>query len=171
MPMEPRSSGPLSASPGRREEVEDLDLLERRLLDEFQHHFPLSSAPFAQVAERLGVGEREVIDTLRSLQERGYISRIGPVFRARRVGASTLAAMAVPRGRLEAVARYVNAFDEVNHNYERDHRFNLWFVVTAPDPARLRQVLEQIEEHTGLSVMSLPLQRAFHIDLGFPLWS
>ncbi len=171
MPMELRHvARSVPARPPKRE-TEGLSRLEKRLLNEFQHHFPLSSAPFARIAERLGVGEKEVLDTLKSLQERGYISRIGPVFKARRVGVSTLAAMAVPRRRLERVARYVSSFDEVNHNYEREHRFNLWFVVTASDQVRLQQVLEEIENHTGLLVMSLPLERAFHIDLGFPLWS
>ncbi len=163
---------PASASFLREREGENvLSLLEKRLLDEFQHHFPLTSSPFAEIAKRLGVCEREVLETLKSLQERGYISRIGPVFRPRRVGVSTLAAMAVPRNRLERVARYINAYDEVNHNYEREHHYNLWFVVTACHRQRLQQVVEEIESHTGLPVMMLPLEKAFHIDLGFPLWS
>ncbi len=160
-----------SVSTQRREGICDLNGLEKRLLDEFQHRFPLCSAPFATIAKRLGVTEQQVIESLGSLQERGYISRIGPVFRAKRIGVSTLAAMAVPRQRLEKVARYISAYDEVNHNYEREHRFNLWFVITAPDQERLREVVKSIERDTGLTVMTLPMERAFHIDLGFPLWS
>jgi len=147
-----------------------LSPLEKRLLNEFQHGLPLSSTPFAEVARRLETSEEQVLHLLGTLQSRGYISRVGPVFKARRIGSSTLAAMAVPAGRLEAVANYISSYDEVNHNYERHHRLNLWFVITAPDQERLEQVLAEIEAHSGLPVMSLPLIKSYHIDLGFPLW-
>ena len=147
-----------------------LTALEKCLLNEYQRGFPLSPAPYAEIAGQLGITESDVIRTLGALQERGYISRIGPVFAPRRAGSSTLAAMAVPAERLETVAQYVSRFAEVNHNYEREHAFNLWFVVTAPDDAHVQQVLDAIEAGTGISVLDLPLERPFYIDLGFPLW-
>ena len=159
----------LARQPGPEDEPA-LSRLDRQLLDAYQRAFPLSPRPFAVIARALGVSESRVIERFRVLQERGYVVRIGPVFRPRRIGASTLAAMAVPPGRLAAVAELVNGYDEVNHNYERDHTFNLWFVVTAPNEARLRAVLTEIEERTGLQVLDLPMEHDYHIDLGFPLW-
>jgi len=146
--------------------------LEKRLLNDFQRDFPLGPRPYAVLAERLGVSEPDVLAALARLQEQGAISRVGPVFRPNRVGASTLAAMAVPAERLEAVAALVSAYPEVNHNYERTHRYNLWFVVTATDRTRLDGVLADIEARSGLPVLDLPLQEDYHIDLGFELqWS
>ena len=78
--------------------------------------------------------------------------------------------MAVPRERLQSVAEIVSGYDEVNHNYEREHAFNLWFVVTAKDERAVADVLADVRRRTGLAVMDLPLVEAFHIDLGFPLW-
>jgi DNA-binding Lrp family transcriptional regulator len=147
-----------------------LSALEKCLLDEYQRGFPLSPAPYAEIARQLGVTEAEVIGTLYALQQRGLVSRVGPVFAPHRAGASTLAAMAVPGERLADVAATVSRFDEVNHNYQREHAFNLWFVVTAPDAGRVSQVLDEIESLTGIRVMDLPLERTFYIDLGFPLW-
>lgn len=147
-----------------------LTRLEKRLLDEFQRGFPLSVAPFAEMAGRLGTSEEMILTLLRSMLERGIISRVGPVFRPKKVGASTLAAMAVPEDRLESVAADISGYKEVNHNYEREHSFNLWFVVTARDQERIDQILDEIEQRTGLSVLDLPMLQQFHIDLGFPLW-
>jgi DNA-binding Lrp family transcriptional regulator len=147
-----------------------LSALEKCLLNEYQRGFPLCESPYAEIGRQLGVSETEVIDTLRLLQQRGLISRVGPVFKPNRAGASTLAAMAVPEARLDAVAALVSACDEVNHNYEREHHFNLWFVVTAPDAERVRAVLDDIEARTGIAVLDLPLECSFYIDLGFPLW-
>jgi DNA-binding Lrp family transcriptional regulator len=147
----------------------NLNALERRLVDEFQHGFPLEARPYARIAEALGVSEREVMEALERLQSRGVVSRVGPVLRPNRLGVSTLAAMAVPADRLEAVAALVSARPEVNHNYEREHRFNLWFVVTAPDRRHLERVLAGLERDTGLAVLDLPMLEDYFIDLGFPL--
>jgi DNA-binding Lrp family transcriptional regulator len=110
-----------------------------------------------------------VLETLKRLQTEGVVSRVGAVFRPNRVGASTLAAMAVPEEQLEEIAAIVNEFDEVNHNYEREHDYNLWFVVVARDEERLQQVLLEIEARCGFSVLDLPLLEEFFIDLGFDL--
>lgn len=147
-----------------------LSALEKCLLNEYQRGFPLCASPFAVIADQQGVTEEEVIETLESLQQRGLVSRIGPVFAPQRAGASTLAALSVPGEELQRVADIVSDFEEVNHNYEREHSFNLWFVVTAKDEAHVQRVLDAIEEQTGLAVLNLPLERSFYIDLGFPLW-
>lgn len=147
-----------------------LDALDRRLLDDFQHDVPICAEPYAAMAERLGSDEETVIARLASLEDRGYLSRVGPVFRPRTLGASTLAAMAVPPARLQVIADTVSSYVEVNHNYEREHEFNLWFVVTAKDERAVAAVLDDVRRRTGLAVMDLPLLEEFHIDLGFPLW-
>ncbi len=150
-------------------DAERLDPLEKRLLNDFQHDLPLVSRPFAAMAEQLGCREEEVIAMLQSLRERGFVSRVGAVFRANTIGASTLAAMAVPEDELEAVAELVNGYREVNHNYQREHRFNLWFVVTAGNDAALQRVLDDIEQRSGHPVLRLPMLADYHIDLGFEL--
>lgn len=142
---------------------------EKRLLDEYQRGLPLEPRPFARVAEVLGLTEEQVIDCLLRLQQAGVVSRVGPVFRPNRIGVSTLAALAVPPESLEAVADVVSAFAEVNHNYEREHHYNLWFVATAPDAERLAQVLSAIAAATGLEPLDLPMLEDYFIDLGFRL--
>ena len=143
--------------------------LEKRLLNDFQHGLTLSPTPFADMAEKLGVDEATVIEHLNKLQKQGAISRVGAVFSPNRVGVSTLAAMSIPEAEIESVADIVNAFAEVNHNYEREHDFNLWFVVTADDDDHLNQVLQEIERRSGYAVMNLPMMQDYFIDLGFEL--
>lgn len=143
--------------------------LEKRLLNDFQHDLPLSATPYADMAAQLGVSENEVLNTVRKLQHDGVISRVGPVFTPNRIGVSTLAAMSIPQQELECVARIISAFPEVNHNYERDHEFNLWFVVTACSEEHLDIVLHEIEQHAEYPLMSLPMLEDYFIDLGFKL--
>ncbi len=143
--------------------------LDRRLLDGYQRDFPLASEPFAAIADELGVDERTVLGRLEYLKRFGAVSRVGPVVQPNRVGASTLAALAVPAERLESVADIVSAFPQVNHNYEREHEFNLWFVVTAADRGAVDRVLTDIEMATGLQPLDLPMLEDYFIDLGFAL--
>lgn len=147
----------------------DYTPLQRALLNNYQQGFPLSTRPYAELAEQLGVSEHEVIQTLKDLQDNKTISRVGPVFRVGSVGTSTLAAIAVPEERLEEVAALVSNYDAVNHNYEREHEFNLWFVATAADEDDLQDTLHDIEQRSGLKVMVLPMLEDYHIDLGFDL--
>jgi len=141
--------------------------LDKRLLRMFQKDMPMDRHPYARMAEMLGTSEDEVIAALERLRSEGAISRIGAVFRPNRIGCSTLAAMAVPDDRLEAVAAVVTRREEVNHNYERSHYLNLWFVVTAADEGAVGRTLAGIEEETGLAVLDLPMIEDYHLDLGF----
>lgn len=143
--------------------------LERRLLDEWQRDFPLVPRPYAAMAERLGIEEPALLAILARLEERQVLGRVGAVVRPNTVGASTLGAIAVPSERLDAVAERVSAEPEVTHNYEREHRFNVWFVVTAANRDEVNAVLRRIEKATGLPVLDLPLEAEYRIDLGFGL--
>jgi siroheme decarboxylase len=143
--------------------------LDRHLLNDFQHEFPLTPTPYADMARALGVSEDEVLARLAALQADGAVSRVGAVVRPNTVGVSTLAAMAVPAERLEEIAALVSGYTEVNHNYEREHRLNLWFVASALDGARLEAVLAGIAARSGIEVLSFPLVEDYHIDLGFDL--
>ena len=149
--------------------INDFSPLEQHLLNDFQRDMSLSATPYADMAEKLGVNEEDVLQSIKSLQEKGVISRVGPVFMPNRIGVSTLAAMSVPDDKLECVARIISAFPEVNHNYERDHEYNIWFVVTASSEEHLDIVLYEIEQHTEHPLMSLPMLDDYFIDLGFKL--
>ena len=142
---------------------------ELKLLDDYQRGFPIAPRPYRVIADATGLSEAEVIKIYASLKEKGALGRIGAVVAPNTAGVSTLAAIAVPPSRLAEVSALISAQSEVNHNYEREHGFNLWFVVTAADSRALENVLRRIERLTGLEVLDLPLVKSYHIDLGFPL--
>ena len=138
-----------------------------QLLEHFQRGFPLTPHPYREIGERLGCSQESVTSALEEMLRSRQISRVGPVFRPNTIGASTLAAMPVPTHRLQAVAAFVSSFRQVNHNYQREHHYNLWFVLTARDRSEIRDLLAEIRRCTGLQVLDLPMQQQYHIDLGF----
>jgi len=148
----------------------DLDIIDRKLIDGWQRNFPLVPSPFTVIAEAVGVTEQDALERLQKLQEQGIISRIGAVVTPNTIGTSTLAAIAVPPEQVCSMAAIINAEPGVNHNYEREHTYNLWFVVTGRDRTSVASSLARIEAETGHRVLDLPLLISFHIDLGFPIF-
>jgi siroheme decarboxylase len=139
------------------------------LLNRWQHGFPLVAAPFSAIADAAGLSEAQVLDVYRDAMRAGALSRIGGVWAAGAGGAALLCALAVPADRLLEVAAAVDALPGVNHNYEREHRYNLWFVITGPDRQALHRQLDQLQRDTGLVALRLPMVRVYRIDLGFDL--
>jgi len=146
-----------------------LSPLHKQLLNDYQHDFPLSPRPYRDIAETLGLTETEVLSAFAELNDNNFISRIGPVIPPNHIGVSALVAMSVPEAELQTVADKISAYPEVNHNYEREHRFNLWFVVIASDTEHLSAVIASIEQSTSYKAMQLPMLDDFFIDLGFKL--
>jgi len=144
-----------------------LDILSQQIINAYQRDFPRCSRPFHVLAERFGVSEQAVIDCLNALDRQQVLSRLGPVFDHKKAGASTLAAIAAPAAEMDEVAAIINNFEQVNHNYAREHDYNLWFVVTAADQGALEQAISEIEVATGFDVLVLPMEKSFHIDLSF----
>ncbi|MBF0454896.1 MAG: Lrp/AsnC family transcriptional regulator [Magnetococcales bacterium] len=145
-----------------------LDSVSCRIINELQSGFPLSSAPFLEVAHQLDLTETALIQHIEKLLSGGYLTRFGPLFNAEKMGGGlTLAALSVPKERLDEVAERVNLFPEVAHNYAREHLLNMWFVLATETKEEIQQVIDQIESATNLQVFNLPKLTEYR--LGFKL--
>ncbi|MFM2324993.1 MAG: hypothetical protein RL244_1872 [Pseudomonadota bacterium] len=139
------------------------------LLDAWQRDLPLEPRPFARMAAAHGLDEAALLALLQQALDQKLLSRVGGIFAPNTVGASTLAAVSVPPDQIEAAAALINRYPEVNHNYLREHPYNLWFVVAATDRAGVQGVLDEIGTALGQTVLDLPLEAEYHVDLGFSL--
>jgi len=146
-----------------------LSSLHKQLLNNFQQDLPLSVTPYQDVADSLGVTESEVLAAFKELQDQQFIARIGSVIAPNLIGVSSLIAMSVPENKLQKIADIINQYPEVNHNYERDNRFNLWFVLIAKDSESLQEIMTDMELQTGYKMLYLPLLADYFINLGFEL--
>ena len=146
----------------------DLDEADRAIINSLQGGFPVTDTPYADVAEALNLTEDDVISRLKKLLADGVLSRFGPLYHAEKMGGElTLAAMAVPEDRFDAVTEQVNAHEEIAHNYERDDDLNMWFVVATEKPEQVAEVLGKIEKATGLTVYDFPKEAEFYVGLRF----
>ncbi|MFN4204112.1 MAG: Lrp/AsnC family transcriptional regulator [Tabrizicola sp.] len=141
-----------------------LDAIDRLLINRLQDGLPLRHDPFAPASREAGIPETEVVDRIAHLREIGAITRFGPFLDAEAMGgAFCLCAMAVPSDRFDAVVTLVNAHPEVAHNYERQHRLNMWFVLACEKPEEIPEAAARIERETGLKVLRFPKLKEFFI--------
>ena len=137
---------------------------DRKLINHLQDDLPLVSRPFAVVGQKMGLSEQDVINRIRHLRDDGILTRFGPFFDAQALGGSLcLCAMIIPEDQFEDIAAKVNAYPEVAHNYQRDHRLNMWFVLATETQLAMTNTIKSIEQETGLRVFSFPKEREFFI--------
>lgn len=151
-----------------------VDVPDLRILDALQQELPLVLRPWEVIAARLGIPEAVLLERLERLSGDGIVRGISPVIESRPLGitAATLVALPVPEERIREVAGIISRYPEVSHNYRRDHRYSLWFTLSARDEKALDDTLQQILEKTGFSredILDLPTVRKIKIDVRFPL--
>ena len=145
-----------------------LDAQDRALINNLQDGFPLSHDPFAEAGAALGLTGAEVRARLGRLLDDGVLTRFGPMFDAAAMGGGfSLCALSVPAPDYDRIAGIVNGFDQVAHNYARDHDLNMWFVIAAETEAEISETVAAIERETGLLVYDFPKLEEYHISARF----
>ncbi len=150
--------------------IANLNTVEKILINRLQHGIPLVRHPYAAVADELDLSELQVLETVKKLLAEGVLTRFGPMFHAGELGGGlTLAAMCIPEVDFERVTQQVNSFDEVAHNYRREHELNMWFVLATETVGAIKNTIKAIEQATGYPVYNMPKEQEFHVHLHFPV--
>lgn len=143
-----------------------MDDIDRAIINSLQGDLPICERPYLEAAQRIGIGEDELLERLARLRESGVLTRIGPLFQIERMGgAFTLAALCAPEDEYEQIAERVNAMPEIAHNYARDHELNMWFVIATETPEEIPLVIDRIEKETGCKVLNFPKSREYFVEM------
>ncbi|MGZ8227978.1 MAG: Lrp/AsnC family transcriptional regulator [Methylococcaceae bacterium] len=143
-----------------------MDEIDRNIINTLQKGFPISDAPYRQVATVLNISQTELLARLKNLLDNATLTRFGPLYNAEQSGgALTLAAVKAPAERFEEIAELINAFPEVAHNYARNHELNMWFVLATETPEQQQQTISAIERQTGLTVCNMPKLKEYFVNL------
>lgn len=148
-----------------------MDAVDRRVLGLLQSEYPLCERPYEALAAKAGLSEKEFWGRVEKLLSEGVIRRIGASMDSAGLGfSSTLAAVRVEEGRVEAAAELIGGYEEVTHSYLRGDEYNIWFTVIAESESRVVEIIGEIGERLGLGegdVLNLPMKRKFKLDTRF----
>jgi len=126
---------------------------------------PIVERPYLAIAQRLGVTEDAVLDTLKKLDRRGVIRRFGATLRHQKSGfrANAMVAWKVDESRIDDVGATMASFSAVSHCYRRNPTaewpYNLYTMVHAPDEDACREIARKMSADTGEKHYSLLFSR------------
>ncbi len=149
----------------------ELDLIDRKLLNALQGSIELTERPFEAIATQLGIDESDLLQRAQSLRDTGVLRHLSPIFDVFRIGyKSALIAFAIEPERLEEAAAVVTAHPGVSHNYAREHRFNLWFVLAIPRERDFEATVGELARGTAaITYNILPALKLFKIAVAYDM--
>jgi len=130
---------------------------EIQLLRILQEDIPLTPQPFRELAAKVDLPERKVLDLVRTWQERGIMRRMGAILRHRKAGftANGMSVWCVPEERIEGVGLIMTFFPQVGHCYQRPSfpgwPYNMFAMIHAQSKEEVVQVAEAISKATGIT--------------------
>ncbi len=147
-----------------------MDEIDRRILNLIQEEFPLTKRPFAEIGSLVGISEEDTLNRLRTLKNKGYIRRIGPILERKKLKyVSTLCGVNVNEDILALFVKELNGHRGVTHNYERDGELNIWFTLTAKKIEEIDHCLAELEEKYAVKIYRFPEKKVFKIKTYFPV--
>lgn len=156
----------MSRSPTLHQQAQELSEFDRLLINALQSDFPLNIAPFDELEQRLGYPAEKIMAGVNSLLERGVITRFGPLFNIELLGGQfSLCALKVPDQRYQEVTELVNSYPQVAHNYQREHEWNMWFVLATETAEELAATFAEITRRSECPGLNLPKQKEFYVGL------
>ena len=142
--------------------------LKAELLRILQYDFPIAVEPWKEIANKLDIGEDEVLELVKELKEEGTIRRIGAILNKDKLGYKSLLIALKVEGDYNDVVEFINSHVAVTHNYLRDDEWNIWFTFNYADEGELNEFLEKLRAYPQVvDLMLLPSEKMIKIDARF----
>jgi DNA-binding Lrp family transcriptional regulator len=130
---------------------------EKKILQIVQADLPDSIAPFADIADKAGVSEDQVLSLLSRLKEDGCIRRFGATLRHQQAGFgfNAMVAWYVDGDKdIQAIGKAMARRPEITHCYERknclDWPYNLYTMIHGRSRDDCQRVVEELISETGV---------------------
>ena len=139
--------------------------LEKKIIGSIQEDIAVTTRPYLEIADKLGVSEKILLETLQSLYDRGIIRRYGATLRHTKTGftANAMAAWQVDENHVDEVGSRMASFREVSHCYRRNPTdrwpYNLYTMIHASDEDACRQTAQNMSEVTSVENYTLLFSR------------
>lgn len=130
--------------------------LEKEIVRALQEGLPLVSRPFLAVAEKLGMTEEALINSVKDMMARGLIRRFGAAVRHQDLGftANAMVVWRVPEETVEETGQIFSGDARVSHCYQRRTggiwEYNLFTMVHGRTEEECRAAAIEMSEAAGI---------------------
>lgn len=147
----------------------NLSTLDKRILNRLQEDIPFVAKPWEVVAKELNINEDFLLDRITFFKKKGIIRRISAVFSPNKINfVSTLVAVKTAPGNVKRVAKEINFYPEVTHNYSRNGEYSIWFTLIASKKKRLAHIISELKKNKYIEKISeFPTVKSFKINVKF----
>ena len=142
-----------------------LTKFEKKVVASLQGNIPVTSRPFRELAEAVGISEDQYLEIVASLNDRGIIRRFGATIKHQKSGfkANAMVAWKVDEKKARDVGKIMASFHEVTHCYRRNPAetwpYNLYTMVHGPDENACHAIAKKISKAVGVTEYSLLFSR------------
>jgi DNA-binding Lrp family transcriptional regulator len=139
--------------------------LEKKVIASIQGDIAIAERPYRRIADKLGISEEALLDTLQDLCQRGVIRRFGATLKHQKSGyaANAMVAWKVDEERVPEVGKMLAAFRAVSHCYRRNPTdqwpYNLYTMVHGRDEAACRETAIRMSQKVGVMTYILLFSR------------
>jgi DNA-binding Lrp family transcriptional regulator len=137
-------------------EAQPYDEFDQAVIRATQGDLPVVPEPFAPAAARLGIGQEQLLEHLRGMQERRLLRRVAAILYHRRAGfsANGMGVWKVPEDRIMEIGPRMAAFRGISHCYQRptyaDWPYSVFTMAHGRSKEECDAILDSIAEQTGI---------------------
>ena len=139
--------------------------LEKKIIASLQEDTPVTSRPYKEMADKMGIDESVYLDQLKRLCDSGIIRRFGATLRHQKSGFSANAMLAwqVDEDQVNEAGEKMAAFPEVSHCYRRNPApewpYNLYTMIHSTSEAGCRDIAKRLSEAVGVDIYKILFSR------------
>jgi DNA-binding Lrp family transcriptional regulator len=138
-------------------EAQPYDDFDRAVIRALQGDMPVISEPYAPAATALGIGQEELLEHLRGMQERRLLRRVAAILFHRRAGfsANGMGVWKVPDQQIMELGMRMASFRGISHCYQRptyqDWPYSVFTMAHGRSKEECDAILDSIASDTGIS--------------------
>jgi DNA-binding Lrp family transcriptional regulator len=128
---------------------------DRRIISALSGDLPETLTPFEDIAARLGLPQKELLDRIEQFRDSGVLRRLGATVSQRKIGlaANAMVVWAIPDERIEEAAQAIVSLRAVTHCYQRDTRpgwpYNLYTMIHCETRKQCDELAATISRSVG----------------------
>ena len=130
--------------------------LDKRIINLISKDIPLTKRPFKDLAGKLGIGEKELLERIRFFKKNGLMRKLSASLNHKKIGFryNAMVVWNVPQKFIDKAGNIMASFDAVSHCYEREKapvwNYNLYSMIHGRTKTECLKVVRKISQRIGL---------------------